>query len=84
MTNIIVKIQVISYISNNKQVNKEWKMTENKMYAIIWSTLFICLTAGVICCVALYNNHVEKMAELGYEDGVVQGVQGTVWLKVKD
>lgn len=54
------------------------------MYVIIWTALFACLMFTIIFGSLIYHNHVEKMAELGYEEGVVQGVQGTVWVKVKD
>lgn len=54
------------------------------MYVIIWTAVVACLTITIVSCALIYNNHVEKMAELGYEEGVVQGVQGTVWVKVKD
>jgi hypothetical protein len=44
----------------------------------------VCLTFLIIIISLICAMHDEKMAELGYEEGVVQGVQETVWVKVKD
>lgn len=57
-------------------------MEDNKFWLTLWITIIICLVILVTSSVYLTFWHEQKMAELGYQETILQGSSMPRWQKV--
>lgn len=55
---------------------------DEKFWLIMFSVIFTTLAITSLGGCAIHTRHVEKMAELGYQEDVLTGSQYTHWRKV--
>ena len=58
-------------------------MDDNKFWLCLWTVLAVCLTITTIILGAtlICSLHIEKMAELGYEETLLPGSSVAYWQK---
>ena len=56
-------------------------MDDNKFWLCLWTVIAVCSTTIILGTTLICNLHVEKMAELSYEETLLPGSSVTYWQK---
>lgn len=55
---------------------------DENFWLIMFGMMFTAIVITALGGCAIYNRHVEKMAELGYQEVTLPGSNYTIWQKV--
>lgn len=56
-------------------------MDDNKFWLCLWTVIALCLTTIILGSTLIYHLHIQKMAELGYEETLLTGSSMSYWQK---